>query len=149
MMVYMSFKKQSNYKFEKEFEDSIILFHHKMTNELRKKSKEFGLSVSQIEVLHFVVEKVNPTMKEIADYLEIKPPSATTIVETLCKKKLLKREISEKDKRIIRISFTENIWKFFKSVKNKKILILKSIFSKLEDKEKEELIRIIKILNKK
>ncbi|MEI7765489.1 MAG: MarR family transcriptional regulator [bacterium] len=142
-------KKQNSYKLEKEFEDSIISFHYRLVSELRKKSKEFGLSLSQMEVLHFVVEKINPTMKDIAEHLQIKPPSATTIVETLCKMKLLKREISREDKRIIRISFTENIWKFFKSIKNKKFLILKSIFSTLADDDKLELIRIIKILNKK
>ncbi len=145
----MSLKKQSNYKLEKEFEDSIISFHYIMVGELRKKSKEFGFSVSQMEVLHFVVEKGSTTMKEIAEHLRIKPPSATAIVETLCKKKLLKREISKKDKRITRVLFTENIWKFFKSFKSKKILVLKSIFSTLGDKDKKELIRIINVLNKK
>ena len=110
----MSLKKQS-YELEKEFEDSIIAVHYRMVNELRKKSREFGLSVSQMEVLHFVIENKNPTMKEIAEHLQIKPPSVTTIVETLCKK----------------------------------ILVLKSIFSQLGDKEKKELIRIINILNKK
>ena len=145
----MSPKKQANFELEKEFEDSIISFHYKMINEFRKKSKEFGLSVSQMEVLHFVVEKINPTMKDIAEHLQIKPPSATAIVETLCRKKLLKRQISQKDKRITRVSFTKNIWKFFGSLKNKKILILKSIFSGLNNKEKKELIRIINILNKK
>ena len=145
----MSLKKQDNYKLEKEFEDSIISFHYRMIKELRRKSKEFGLSVSQMEVLHFVIEKRNPTMKEVAEHLQIKPPSVTTIVEALCKRKLLKREISKKDKRIIRITFTENIWKFFKTMKSKKVLVLKSIFSKLDNKEKEELIRIINVLNKK
>jgi len=145
----MSLKKQDNYKLEKEFEDSIISFHYRMVNELRKKSKEFGFSVSQMEVLHFVVERGNATMKEIAEHLQIKPPSATAIVETLCKKKLLKREVSKKDKRITKILFTENIWNFFKSFKSKKILVLKSIFSTLGDKDKKELIRIINILNKK
>jgi DNA-binding MarR family transcriptional regulator len=144
----MPLKKPYNYKLEKEFEDSIISFHYRMVNELRKKSKEFGFSVSQMEVLHFVVENKNPTMKEIAEHLQVKPPSATTIVETLCRKRLLKREVSKKDKRITRITFTENIWKFFQSFKSKKILILKSIFSKLENKEKKELIRIINVLNK-
>ena len=145
----MTLKKQSNYRLEKEFEDSIISFHYRMVNELRKKSKEFGLSVSQMEVLHYVVEHKNPTMKEIADHLQVKPPSATTIIETLCKKKLLKREVSGKDKRITRVSFTEDIWKFFKTFKSKKILILKSIFSELNDVDKKDLIRIINILNKK
>ena len=145
----MSLKKQNHYELEREFEDSIIAVHYQIVNELRKRSREFGLSVSQMEVLHFVIENKNPTMKEIAEHLQIKPPSVTTIVEALCKKKLLKRGVSKKDKRITRITFTENIWKFFKSLKSKKILILKGIFSRLNSKEKKELIRIINILNKK
>ncbi len=141
--------KTKNINLEKNFEDSIISLHYRIVNEFRKKSKEFGFSFSQMEVLRFVVENKDTTMKEIAEHLQIKPPSATVIVDTLCKKKLLKREVDKKDKRITKISFTENIWKFFQSVKCKKFLVLKSIFSELEDEDKLELIRIIKILNKK
>jgi len=126
-----------------------LMFHYKMISEIRRKSKEIGFTSSQLEILHYVAEKVNPTMKEIAEHLQIKPPSVTTLVEALCKKKLLKREINNKDKRIVRISFTENIWKVFKSIKNKKHLILKDLFSRLSNEDKKEVVRIISVLNKK
>ena len=145
----MQNKAKNNFSLDKELEDSILIFHYKMTSEIRKKSKELGFTSSQLEILHYVAEKIDPTMKEIAEHLQIKPPSATTLVEALCKKKLLKREASGKDKRIVRISFTENIWKVFKSVKSKKHLILKDMFSKLSDGDKKEVVRIIKVLNKK
>jgi DNA-binding MarR family transcriptional regulator len=142
-------KRENSLKLEKEFEDSIISFHYRMINEFRNRAKEFGFPFSQLEVLHYVVEKVNPTMKEIAEHLQIKPPSVTSIVEMLCKKKLLKRVISKKDKRVVRITFTSKIWEFFNSIKDKKISILKDIFSELNSKDKKELTRIINVLNKK
>jgi len=142
-------KGNSTISLEKEFEDSMISFHYRMISEFRKKSKDFGFTVSHIEVLHYVIEKVNPTMKDIAEHLKIKPPSVTTIIEKLCKKKLLKKEIGDKDKRVARVSVTPNIWKVINSIKGQRILILKDMFCRLNDKDKSELIRIINILNKK
>jgi len=145
----MQNKVKKDFSLNKDLEDSILMFHYKMISEIRRKSKEIGFTSSQLEILHYVAEKVNPTMKEIAEHLQIKPPSVTTLVEALCKKKLLKREINNKDKRIVRISFTENIWKVFKSIKNKKHLILKDLFSRLSNEDKKEVVRIISVLNKK
>ena len=145
----MQNKVKKDFSLNKDLEDSILMFHYKMISEIRRKSKEIGFTSSQLEILHYVAEKVNPTMKEIAEHLQIKPPSVTTLVEALCKKKLLKREINNKDKRIVRISFTENIWKVFKSIKNKKHLILKDLFSRLSYEDKKEVVRIISVLNKK
>jgi DNA-binding MarR family transcriptional regulator len=134
---------------EKDLENAILSFHHKLTDEMYKQAKKFKLTPSQLEVLHYVAEEGNPTMKEIASKLHITPPSVTTIVEPLCQKNFIKREINGKDRRIIRITITHKTFKLFSLlIKNKKLVMLRNLFLKLNDKEKKELIKIINIIIK-
>jgi DNA-binding MarR family transcriptional regulator len=133
---------------EKDLENAILSFHHKLMDEMYKQAKQLRLTSSQLEVLHCVGEKGNPTMKEIANSLHITPPSVTSIVESLCEKNFLKRETYKKDRRIVRIIITPKALKLFSSFKNKKLTILKNLFLKLNNKDKKELINIINIIIK-
>ncbi len=133
---------------EKDLENAILSFHHKLKDEMHKQAIKMHFNTSQLEVLHFVTEKGNPTMKNIADRLHITPPSVTTIVESLIKKDLLQRESDTKDRRTIRITATSKTIKLFYKFKNKKLLILKNLFLKLNDENKKQLIRLINIIIK-
>lgn len=133
---------------EKDLENSILSFHHKLRGEMCKQAKELHLSSSQLEVLHYVLEKGNPTMKDIANMLHITPPSVTTIIESLCDKNLLKRESSKTDRRIVIITITPKTFKILSSLKNKKFVILKNLFLKLNNEDKKQLIKIINIIIK-
>lgn len=133
---------------EKDLENAILSFHHKLRGEMYKQAKQLHFSSSQLEVLHYVLEKGNPTMKDIANMLHITPPSVTTIIESLCDKNLLKRESSKKDRRIVRITITPKTFKILSSLKNKKLVILKNLFLKLNNEDKKQLIKIINIIIK-
>ena len=133
---------------EKDLENAILSFHHKLIDEMCKQAKQLKLTSSQLEVLHCIGEKGNPTMKEIASSLHITPPSVTSVVESLCEKNYLKRESNKKDRRIIRIVITSKTLKLFSSFKNKKLVILKNLFLKLNNEDKKELIKIINIIIK-
>ena len=138
-------KKQEN-NIENTVEEFMTMFHHKIKKEFRIEAIKFNFTISQIEVLHYVIKNKNPIMRDIADYLKITPPSVTTIIEFLTKKKLLKREIDKKDKRIVRIIATQKAIKTFEYFKNKRIRMIKEILSKLSVKDKNELVRILSLL---
>lgn len=133
---------------EKDLENSILSFHHKLIDEMCKQAKQLKLTSSQLEVLHCVGEKGDPTMKDIAKKLHITPPSVTNIVEPLCDKGFLKREFSKNDRRIVRIVITPKALKLFSTFKNSKLAILKNLFLKLNSEDKKELIKIINIIIK-
>ena len=137
-----------NIKLENYLEAFIVELHNNMIYELRKKAMKFNFTFSQMEVLRYVVKKKDPTMKDIANHLHITPPSVTTIIEFLCNKDLVKREVDKKDQRIVRIVITSKTLKIFNSLKNKKLEVLKNMLTRLNDKEQEELMRILLILNK-
>jgi DNA-binding MarR family transcriptional regulator len=132
----------------KEFEDAIIAFHYKIADELRTEALQLKFTPSQLEVIRYVAEKENPTMKDIARHLRITAPSVTTIINLLHKKELLKREFDPGDRRVVRIVLAPKAWKFFSVMKDKKLMILKNIFSKLDRDDKRELIRMLLVLIK-
>jgi DNA-binding MarR family transcriptional regulator len=131
---------------EKQLEGAVLSFHHRMIKELRKEALRFKITPAQLEVLRYIGEDVNPTMKSLAEKLNITPPSTTAIVETLTKKNLVKREMGAKDRRVIRVTLTPRAWKFFMVLKDKKLSIMQNLFKELNVKDQKELIRILSIL---
>ncbi|MBI3888865.1 MarR family transcriptional regulator [Candidatus Nomurabacteria bacterium] len=107
---------------------------------------EHELTFSQVEVLHFVGPEGKETMKSIADFLKITPPSATEIVAEMEKKGLVKRTSDERDRRVVFIVLSPLAKKLFISLHKRKEFVLKKIFSKLSKKDHEEFERIIRIL---
>ncbi|HXK38003.1 MAG TPA: MarR family winged helix-turn-helix transcriptional regulator [Candidatus Paceibacterota bacterium] len=133
---------------EKDLENTILGFHRKLISELHKEAERLHFTPSQLQVLQFVSENENPTMKDIAAALNITPPSVTSIVEPLCDNGFLKREVDENDRRIVRVVVAPKTFKAFSSLKDAKLVILKNLFSKLNNEDKESLSKILnKIIN--
>jgi DNA-binding MarR family transcriptional regulator len=128
---------------EKDLENSILGFHRKLVDEMHKEAERLNFTPSQLQVVQFVSENENPTMKEIAVALGITPPSATTIVEALCDTGILRREVDTEDRRVIRVTITPKTFKAFSKLKDAKLIILKNLFSKLNDADREMLNTLI------
>lgn len=135
---------------EKDLERTILGFHRKLISELHKEAERLNFTPSQLQVIQFVSENENPTMKDIAIALNITPPSATSTVESLCENGFLKREVDASDRRIIRVVVTPKTFKAFSSLKDAKLVILKNLFAKLNNEDRESLNTIInKIIDEK
>jgi len=126
--------------------DLILILRRKIMESLKAAGFEHDLTFSQVEVLHFIGPKGKETMKSIADFLKITPPSATEIVADMEKKGLIKRQSDKKDRRVVFIVLSPLAKKLFVSLCKRKELVLKKIFSKLNKKDHENFERIIKIL---
>jgi len=97
---------------------------------------------TEIEILKFLHGKKDVTMKSIADYLHIKPSSATPVIDNLAKKGEIKRAQKKGDRRVVYIEMTS---KGTKSLQKKCKNIHKTIsiiFEKLNETEKKNLIKI-------
>jgi MarR family 2-MHQ and catechol resistance regulon transcriptional repressor len=102
---------------------------------------------TEIQILNFLQGKKKNTMKSIADYLHIKPSSATPVIDNLAKKGSIKRIQEKEDRRIVYIELTP---KGLKSMQDKHKNIqktIKKIFVKLSEKDKQILIKIFTQLN--
>ena len=118
--------------------------------EIIRKEEGFGhdLTFSQVEVLRFIGPEGKETMKSIAGYLKITPPSATAMVAELERKGLVSRKGDKDDRRTVFIIPTEMSKKLFTSLSKRKDAIFKKMISKLNEKDKKDLERIIRILIK-
>jgi|AntRauTorckE6833_2_1112554.scaffolds.fasta_scaffold00115_24 DNA-binding MarR family transcriptional regulator len=119
-------------------------------NSLTKEGMEFGLNsltFIQLQTLSFVYRSTNPTMKEIAQYLHITPPSATSIVNNLVKLKFLKRKTNGNDKRSTNLFLTNKGEKELHKGYDLAKKHLEKRLDYLSEKDKREFIRIISKLS--
>ena len=117
-----------------------------MLESVKKAGVKNELTFSQVEILNFIGFSGKKTMKDIAKYLKITPPSATLTIEEMEKKGLVKRINDKSDHRVVLITLSEKTKKVFASVCKQKELIFKEMISKLSEKEQKNLEHIIKII---
>lgn len=130
-------------KNDKKINEILLSFKKMMTESFFEDAKEFGFSPSHFEVLMYLSLQGTATMTDVAKWLNITPPSVSAIIEKLVLKKFIKRVNNDKDRRTIEISLGEEAHKLFAKLhKSKKVLFYKTL-SKLNEKDKEDLIRII------
>lgn len=120
----------------------------------REREKINPLSFARLHVLHFIYEEIEnkkrngPTMKDISERLRITPPSATSLVSGLVTNGELKRIYELKDRRLVRLAITSKGKTTLKHEFGKIKKRLRNVFRNLEEREKKELIKILKRLYK-
>jgi len=106
-------------------------------------------SLLHFEVLQYVKENRQPTMRDIARYLLITPPAATLLIDSMVKKSLLVRILDKNDRRAVRVGITEKGKRFIVLGIKGKTRNLKDIFSVLNPKERAQLIAILQKVTKR
>lgn len=114
-----------------------------MTEALKEEAKKAGQSLSHFEVLKFVAEAGDPTMKNLATHLGITAPSASALVESLVTKGLLSRIASPRDRRTVRISLTAKAARLLASIHKRKISIFTNLLKNLNPLEKKQLASLL------
>jgi DNA-binding MarR family transcriptional regulator len=95
------------------------------------------------ETLRYISERDEPAMNELATYLHIARPSATSLVNALAKKGLVKRVSDKKDRRSLKLSLTKKGEKALEESCTDAALYMKSILSKLKGKDLDSFISIL------
>jgi MarR family transcriptional regulator for hemolysin len=131
-----------------ELQDLISAFKRAMSNWYKKETSSLHCSLSHLEVMHYIGEHKNPSMKDIAAYLQITPPSVTSIIESMVDNGLVKRDTSAGDRRTIRVTLTPKATKLTASLHAKKNKLLTLMLKKLSIEQKQQLSDIIKTLVK-
>ncbi len=108
-----------------------------------EESKNSPLSMIHLESLRFITEKKNPTMKELADYLGVTAPTATSLINILIKNKYVKRVSDKNDRRITRLSITAAGRKNVEINGQKICEKMKMVFDHLTQEEINQLTKIL------
>ncbi len=147
-MVQKSPKNKEKTVIDSELQDLFITLHQKLIVAFRKKMEDLEFTIPQMETLRFIFEnkEEGPTMKDIAEYLSISAPSATSMIEQLAKKKLVIRKIDVGDRRTVRILSTPKALQIFSIFREIKANMFGDMLRKLRGDDKKQLTNILKKL---
>ncbi len=124
------------------------VFHRTIKQKIRSYEKEGEISHFQFEVLDYIHANPNATMREVAEYFGVSPPSITTTIQQLVNNGYLVRTFDEKDRRIIRLKLTKEGKKIWESANNALQSRMAQMIYTLTEEEKQTFITIIKKLAK-
>lgn len=106
-----------------------------------RKGKKY--SFLQLMTLRFI-SREKPLMKDIAGFLSITPPSATSFVDNLIEAGMISRQESATDRRNVRIVLTEKGERFLESGANKVTERMRRSLEELDESEQKDLARILR-----
>jgi len=105
------------------------------------------ISMLKIEAIR-LIEKEKPTMKRIAEYLHIKAPSATSLINGLVKMEYVKRVADPNDRRVVQMIVTDKGKNFFKKGVEQMNEKLKEVLLKLKQDQLDNFIQIMEEIKK-
>jgi len=98
------------------------------------------------ETMRHIRDAKGPTMRDVAEYLRIKAPSATSLIGHLARTGMIARKGEKADKRIVRIFLTPRGKREVERYERRSATMMHSTFSKLDDHELQGLIVILRRL---
>ena len=114
----------------------------------KDKDRPDFFSFLQLEVLGYIKENKKLSMKKVASFLSVTPPSATSLINRLVKAGVLRRFFDEKDRRTVLLSLTPKgevaLNREFKKVSAQ----MQKTLMKLNSKEQKNLIEIFQKLQR-
>ncbi|MDR3547667.1 MAG: MarR family transcriptional regulator [Candidatus Pacebacteria bacterium] len=102
------------------------------------------------ETLRFIQtseqEGMAPTMKDVADYLKIAPPSATSLVNSFVKDHVIMRVADPKDRRIVRLSLSKKGEKLLDKTRIQREQAVANLLAPLSKADMDEFARILTVI---
>lgn len=126
---------------------SLIFTTRKIMYENKDSNKEKKCSFMHLIALKFIEEK-KPLMNELADYLGITRPSATSLANRLLKDNFVFRNENLNDRRVVEIIISKKGKNFLELHKKNMSEKMRENLKKLTEKEQDQLEKILnKIVN--
>ncbi len=99
--------------------------------------------MQQVEVLQFVSGDASPTMRDLALYLRVKAPSATSLVDELVQAGLIMRESDASDRRQVRLGMTSKGSAALATAVAQRKKVISSFLSPLEAQDRTQFNRLL------
>ncbi len=98
------------------------------------------------ETMRHIRDAHGPTMHDVARYLRIKAPSATSQIAHLARAGLIVRKDEKADKRVVRIFLTARGKREVEQYESRSVVMMRATFSRLDDRELRSLVKILRHL---
>jgi len=114
----------------------------------REKTNFKDCSFMHIQTLHYIKDRDGAAMRDVAFYLHITPPSATSLVNSLVKKSLVKRVVDKKDRRTVKLQITKTGIDLLKNNLKKIASVIENGINTLSENEKNNFVVILKKISR-
>lgn len=141
-------KKHSEDKLYRDLSTLFFETRQIIRGKLPKKGNSDPNAWLRCETLRFVKSAESPTMQEIAQFLRITAPSATSLIAYLEKLGMLVRIREPEDKRVVRISLTKQGERELSDYDKRCARTMAAVFQELPPREVRELRRILNELRR-
>lgn len=127
---------------KEKFADAMELLVRAIKNETENCTKLCGVvGEKELYILNFVGQKQNVKVSDIAENIAAPMSTITSIMDKLVERKLISRDHSGEDRRVINVSLTTDGKAAFKSLQSKKKKTAELMLSKFNEKEQDLVIR--------
>jgi DNA-binding MarR family transcriptional regulator len=114
-----------------------------LKHKLDLSSPFFQLPLAHTETLRLISEKERVSMKQVADFLAITPPSATSLIDHLVKAGYVFRIASKNDRRAVYLTLTKKGSVVMQKAVFDRCKVFKKLLNKASAKEQLELINVL------
>ncbi len=123
--------------------EAMFTLSRMMKDQMVLNSTVVCLSFLQLQTLVFLHKNPEIQMSDIAAKFKIELPSATSIINTLAKAKLVSRKADAKDRRLVRITLTKTGENLLKDAMKERTKKMEQYLSQLTKDDKGNLLKIL------
>ena len=123
--------------------DLLLALRRRINDEAKASTLKYELSMPQFEVLWLIETTGTKSMERLAEYLGVKPPSMTAMIDKMERSGLVKRQKDARDRRIVHIALTGKTRKQLALMRRQKEAVLNRIVDALSRQDRDALKRIL------
>ena len=131
-------------KFADEMSFIIPSLHREFLKGDKGIKKASVMSISQIVILHFLSEKLQCKMSELAKLLDVTTSAITGMVDRMARSGILKRSRDRSDRRVVYVKITRKGIILITSLMRGRRKRMLGIFKNLTSKERETYLNLVK-----
>jgi len=102
------------------------------------------LNNTELKVISFIGKKGSCIMREVAEFANVPLSTLTGIMDKLVKKRLINRERSDEDRRIVQLVLSEEGISVFNTEQQNHLNLAKGMLSALDLTEQDQLLNLLK-----
>ena len=137
-------RNKGGFNYEAEISKTAGAIHRELSNKLNKIFSKGKFAMSHIIVLELLYEKKHSTMTELAKSLNLTLSATTAIIDKMVEIRLVDRNRSEKDRRVVEVSLTKKGTTTTVKLLNSRLEMVKEMFFVLTKSEKKQYLKLLR-----
>ena len=132
------------YFYEEEISRVASAMHREMIDKLNAIIPDGRINISHFIILEFLKEKDSSNMSELSNALKLTMSAATAIIDKMVELKLVHRQHSKEDRRVVEVELTDKGKKTAIKFARHRLTMIKEVFSVLTEADKKIYLKLLK-----